>query len=77
MEHHLEPHEKVYRSKKSIIFNNFLGGLSWAVGATVGLAIIVAILTYVLKNVNIAPVVGDFISAVIKEIIATNPQWAK
>ena len=73
----MESHEKVYRSKKSIIINNFLGGLSWAVGATVGLAIIAAILTYILKNVNLVPIVGNFIAAVIKEIIASNPQWAK
>ena len=73
----MESHEKVYRSKKSIIINNFLGGLSWAVGATVGLAIIAAILTSILKNVNLVPIVGNFIAAVIKEIIASNPQWAK
>ena len=77
MESHLEPHEKVYRSKSSIIINNFIGGLSWAVGATIGIALIVALLTFIIRNVNLVPVIGNFISDVIKEIIATNPQWTK
>ena len=77
MDSHSEPHEKVYRTKMSILVKNFLGGMSWAFGATIGFAIIIAVLSFLLKNINVVPYVGNFISDVIKEIIASNPQWVK
>ena len=73
----MEPHEKVYRGRKSIIINNFIGGLSWAVGATIGLALIIAVLSFLLKNINLVPFIGAFISDVINQIIKTNPQWTR
>jgi len=73
----MEKYENVKSSRKQIAVNNFLGGLSWAIGATIGLAIIVLILGIVSKNLNLAPVVGGFISDVTREVLQKNPQLVK
>jgi hypothetical protein len=69
----MERYEQVKTSKRQIFTNNFIGGIAWALGATVGLALIVGILTLILKNVNVIPVVGNFIADTIKFIISKNP----
>ncbi len=73
----MEPHEKVYRGRKAIIFNNFIAGIAWAIGVTVGFALIIGLFSFVLKNVNFVPYIGGFISDVIKLIIKSNPQWTR
>jgi len=69
----MEKHEQVSASHKRIFLNNFIGGIAWAFGATVGLALIIGILSLILKNVNLIPVVGDFVGKVIQFIIEKNP----
>ena len=64
-------------SKQQIIVNNFIGGLAWALGATIGLSVIIALLTVLAKNVNLVPIVGNFVSEVINFILATNPNLSK
>ena len=58
---------------KEIVVNNFIGGVSWALGATVGLSVIVTLLTLIAKNVNLVPVVGTFVSKIIDFVFANNP----
>ncbi|OGH47148.1 MAG: hypothetical protein A3A51_01985 [Candidatus Levybacteria bacterium RIFCSPLOWO2_01_FULL_39_10] len=58
-------YEKIYRSKKQIITNNFLGGLAWGIGITLGLGIFLAILVFIARNIDFVPIFGDFISEVI------------
>jgi hypothetical protein len=62
-----------------IVLNNFIGGISWALGATVGLSLIIAILTLIIQNVNfnLIPVIGSFISNVINFVLANNPNFKK
>jgi hypothetical protein len=69
----MEKYEQVKTSKGQIFINNFLGGIAWAIGATVGLALIIGILTLILKNVNVIPFVGSFIADIIKFIISKDP----
>lgn len=69
----MENYEKAKGSKVQIFINNFIGGIAWALGATIGLALIIGILTLIMKNVNVIPVVGSFIADTIKFIIAKNP----
>lgn len=64
MPHNLEPHEKVYRTKKRIIIDNFVGGIAWAIGATLGAAIIITVLSSLLNKLDFVPLVGDFVSSV-------------
>jgi len=69
----MERYERIHQPRSKIFVNNFIGGIAWAIGATVGLALIVAILTLTLKNVNIIPVVGNFVAKIIQFIITKNP----
>lgn len=60
----MDNYKKVVMSRKQIIVNNFIGGISWGLGATVGLAIVLAILGFVLGKVDFVPIIGDFTARV-------------
>ncbi|MGH7202870.1 MAG: DUF5665 domain-containing protein [Candidatus Levyibacteriota bacterium] len=69
-----QPYERTSKlSRKEIIVNNFLGGIAWALGATIGLSLIFTILGLIAKNVNLVPVVGSFVSEIINFVMAHNP----
>jgi hypothetical protein len=70
-----QPYEQSSRSlkKRQIIVNNFIGGLFWALGATVGLSIVITILGIVAHMIDVVPIIGTFISQIINFILATNP----
>jgi hypothetical protein len=69
----MERYEQIHQPRSKIFVNNFIGGIAWAIGATVGLALIIAILTLIVKNVNIIPVVGNFVAKIIQFVISKNP----
>ncbi len=74
MEQKNQPFERSSKlSKKEIVFYNFLGGIFWALGATVGLAVIFAIVGFVSKNIDIVPVVGEFVADILDFIAHRNP----
>jgi len=69
----MEKHEQSNGSRRKIFVNNFIGGVAWAFGVTVGLSLVVAILTPILKHVNLIPSVGSFVANVIQFVIDKNP----
>lgn len=69
----MQRYEQVEEKRRSIFVNNFIGGIAWALGATFGLAIIIALLTLILRNVNLIPYVGNFVAGVIEFVITKNP----
>ena len=69
----MDRHESFHKNKKEIFVNNFIGGIAWALGATVGLAIIFIILGLIVKNINLVPFVGNFVADVINFILSKNP----
>lgn len=70
----MERYEKVEEtSKRKIIVNNFIGGLFFALGSTVGLAIVIALLTFVLSKVNLIPFIGSYL-AELNRFIVTHPK---
>lgn len=73
----MEKHEIVHIGRKQILINNFFGGFAWALGVTVGLAVIFVILGIILKNINLVPYVGSFVADVINFVISKNPQLAR
>lgn len=73
----MQRYEKVTMGKKQIFINNLIGGIAWGLGATVGLSIVLAILTLIAKNINVVPVVGDFVSEVLKFVLQKNPHLLK
>ena len=73
----MEKYEGVKRHLKGIIFNNFLGGIAWGLGATVGVSIVIAILGLILKNINLVPFIGNFVSQITNYVLQNNPQLIK
>ncbi|OGH12773.1 MAG: hypothetical protein A2776_02845 [Candidatus Levybacteria bacterium RIFCSPHIGHO2_01_FULL_40_10] len=67
--------DSIYKNKKQIFINNLIGGLAWAIGATVGLAIIVAALGFIVSNANVVPIVGDFIVEINEYVIKKSPRF--
>lgn len=59
-----EPYERVVMRKRHIILNNFIGGISWGLGATLGLAIVLTVLGFILSKLDWIPVVGEFVSKI-------------
>ena len=73
----MEKYERVGRPFKDIIFNNFLGGIAWGLGATVGVSIVIAILSLILKNIDLVPFIGTFVSQITNYVLQNNPQLIK
>ncbi|MBI2421109.1 MAG: hypothetical protein HYV38_03425 [Candidatus Levybacteria bacterium] len=67
-----DKYERVERSKKEIMVNNFLGGIMWGIGVTLGLALLFGILGILVSRVDFVPIVGNFISSVIQFVINQN-----
>jgi hypothetical protein len=54
-----EPIEKVYRPLHTMVRDNFIGGMVWALGATVGIALIAALLGLLVNVLGGVPFVGE------------------
>lgn len=54
--------EKVLKPLRDIVINNFVGGISWAIGVTVGFSLVIFLLAKVFKNAGWIPFVGNFIT---------------
>lgn len=70
-------HEQIYHGgmKKSKIFvNNFVGGMGWGFGVTIGLSALIAISTFLLRQINFVPVVGQFASEIVQFVQESGPQ---
>lgn len=64
-----EPAERVYyRSRKRIIIDNFLGGISWGVGSVIGATLVVAFIIFVLTKLQEIPFLGNLIQIILREI---------
>jgi len=70
----MEAHERINRGKQEIFVNNFIGGIAWGLGATVGLAIILTLTGFLLGKIGLVPIIGDFIANVNEYILQNHPQ---
>lgn len=55
-------------SLKRILLNNFLGGIAWALGISIGASLVLAIIGFIFGKINLIPMVGNFIIEVNKFI---------
>ena len=70
----MQNYEKVNLKLKHIVINNFLGGISWGIGATLGLGIVVALIGFLVSQIDFVPVVGEFVANVWEAVLQKNPQ---
>ncbi len=68
-----QPYEKSSLTLREIIVNNFVGGIAWGLGVTVGLAILFTILGFFLRQLNIVPFLGNFINDIVEYVMKNNP----
>lgn len=54
--------------------DNFLGGIAWSLGATLGLAVVVGLASYFLSQFVNVPFIGSFIADIVE---ATNKSLQK
>lgn len=74
-----QPFEKGthHYTKRQIITNNFLAGIFWAVGVTIGFSLLIALLTLFSHYINLVPIVGRFVSNVLDFVLAYNQHLPK
>ncbi len=64
---------KVEETRSEIFWNNVIGGIGWAIGAAIGGTILIALIGFALKKVNLIPVIGSFV-AQIADFVVQNSQ---
>lgn len=69
-----EPVDGLYKPLHKLLRDNFLGGIAWSLGATLGIAIVVGLTTYLLGQFVNFPIVGSFIADIVE---ATNQALQK
>tara|TARA_Y100000310_G_scaffold74160_1_gene70300 strand:+ start:1109 stop:1351 length:243 start_codon:yes stop_codon:yes gene_type:complete len=70
----VEPITRINRPIKKMLWQNFLGGIAWGLGVTIGLSIVFALLGYLLTQINLVPVLGDLTSQVIEFVNSNKNQ---
>lgn len=57
-----------------MMWHNFMGGIAWGLGVTLGLSILFGTLGYFGSKIEWVPVVGKFFSDIIKTVESDRPQ---
>lgn len=61
--------------KRHVLMNNFMGGIAWGMGATVGVSIVIAIFAFVANLLDPVPYIGEFVSNIYQYVLLnTQPQ---
>ena len=70
----LQPYEKASHriSLHRIISSNFIGGVSWALGVSIGFSLLIALLGLFSHYINFIPFIGKFVSEVIDFVLSHN-----
>lgn len=68
-----QPYERaVIKSKRKIFLNNFIGGIGWALGVTIGFSLLIAMLGILSDYIGLVPFIGSFISDIIDFVLSYN-----
>ncbi len=54
--------------KRYVLLNNFIGGIAWGAGTLVGVALVIAILLPILKNLVFVPLIGDMVDGILQNL---------
>jgi hypothetical protein len=57
---------KVNEKTSEIIYKNFVGGVAWAAGASVGFALLIGIIGLLLGKLGGLPIIGGFLASVVE-----------
>jgi len=51
---------------RKTILHGFVGGIAWAVGASIGLTILVGIISYILRLLGGLPFIGEIVGKIVQ-----------
>ena len=60
-------YELPHRSRHEIMVNNFIGGLTWSIGAFIGIALLSVVVGLIISKINLVPIIGEWLSQILKE----------
>ncbi|HEX7456032.1 MAG TPA: DUF5665 domain-containing protein [Candidatus Nanoarchaeia archaeon] len=61
-------HTRIHISTWRMVFNNFLGGLSWGFGTVLGATVVVGLVIIILSKLDSVPIIGEFFSSILQSI---------
>ena len=62
----MEPKDKIYRPRTKMMLDNFLGGISWSIGAFVGTTLLVGLIGLFFSKINLVPIIGSWVAQIIE-----------
>jgi len=62
----MEPKDQIHRPRAKMMFDNFLGGISWSIGAFVGATIFVGLIGLIFSKINLVPIIGSWVAQIIE-----------
>lgn len=67
-----EHHNDIYRTRKKMLLDNFLGGIAWGLGTVTGgtlvLTVVIILISYLLSKIELVPIIGDWVHAITQEV---------
>ncbi|CAN5177681.1 hypothetical protein BH09PAT1_BH09PAT1_1080 [soil metagenome] len=71
-----QPYEKAssHMSFSRMASSNFIGGIFWALGVTIGLSLLIALMSLISHYINFIPIIGKFVSEIIDFVLSHNPR---
>lgn len=61
-----ESYKNVTRPLRKILFYNFLAGMAWGIGTTIGVGAILTLAVFLVSKVNFVPVFGGFLAQILE-----------
>lgn len=61
-----EDHLRIYKKKRHIMLDNFLGGIAWGLGTVVGISLIAVIAGFLISKIDLIPIIGDWLANVLR-----------
>lgn len=62
--------ERIYKSRKRLILDNFMGGIAWSLGTFIGFGAVAVLIGYVFSQINLIPIIGSWISDIMKDTVS-------
>lgn len=66
---------EIYNKKlPKILLHNFLAGIMWGLGVTIGAAIILAFGGFILSKINLIPFIGEYVKDIAEYVQNASPR---
>ncbi len=56
----------LYKSRRAIMFDNFLGGFFWSLGTFIGLGLLTVAAGYFLSKIDLVPIIGKWMAQILQ-----------